>query len=134
MEHPDDSQRAGYTMKTLIQRLKSTRAESLIETMAAILIFTFASILFLSLVSAAADINLSVKKADESFQTQQVSTETLSGTPTQATAVLQLWTDENKNGLFEDGELTHLDEINVTLYRSEGEDPLYVYEPGEAQP
>lgn len=134
MEHPDDSQRAGHTMKTLIQRLKSTRAESLIETMAAILIFTFASILFLSLVSAAADINLSVKNADESFQTQQVSTETLSGTPAKATAVLQLWTDENSNGIVEDDETTALAEIAVTRYESEGEDPLYVYEPGEAQP
>lgn len=71
-------------MKKLLKRLKSTRGESLIESMAAILIFTFASILFLSLVNAAADVNLSVQEADDDFQTQQRTVE--STPPPDATA------------------------------------------------
>lgn len=62
-------------MKTILTRLKSTCGETLIESMVAILIFTFASILFLTLVTSAANINTTVKEADESFQRQQLAVE-----------------------------------------------------------
>lgn len=76
-------------MKTILTRLKNTRGETLIESMVAILIFTFASILFLTLVTSAANINTTVKEADESFQAQQLAVEKNETATEQATVSLK---------------------------------------------
>ena len=76
-------------MKTIRKRLRSCRGETLIESMVAILIFTFASILFLSLVTAAADVNITVQEADETFQSQQLAIEENTAATTAASVSLK---------------------------------------------
>lgn len=76
-------------MKILLTRLKETRGETLIESMIAILIFTFASILFLTLVTSAANINTTVKEADERFQAQQEAVEKNETSTESATVTLK---------------------------------------------
>lgn len=116
-------------MKKLIGRLKSTRGESLIESMAAILIFTFASILFLALVNAAADVNLSVREADDAFQTQLQTVE-ISPSPS-------FLTTPNAEAVLyptkEDGtpdESNPLPVVEMTLVTADGDDALYTYRVG----
>lgn len=111
-------------MKTIFRRLKSTRGESLIESMAAILIFTFASILFLSMVNAAADVNLSVREADDAFQSQQQAVESVTSPTANAEAVL--YQDVNGDGTLNDGET--LAKVKMALVTTEGEDALYTWE------
>jgi len=103
-------------MKTLLTRLKSTRGETLIESMIAILIFTFASILFLTLVTSAANINIRVNEADESFQAQQLAVEIGGEDTTVATVVLA---DTTGNEL--------LKNENYVVTTAEGDDALYAY-------
>lgn len=109
-------------MKKILKRLKSKRGESLIESMAAILIFTFASILFLSLVNAAADVNLSVRESDELFQAQQQTVEnspspSIFATPN-AEAVLYSVDEVNDR--------TVLTTVDMDIVTSE-DDGLYTY-------
>jgi len=68
-------------MKKWIYRLKSKNGETLVETMAAILIFTFGSIIMLSMISSAANINSTVKEADENYFKDMQVVEMASGTP-----------------------------------------------------
>ena len=105
-------------MKTIFRRLKSTRGESLIESMAAILIFTFASILFLSMVNAAADVNLSVREADDDFQIQQQAVESVTSPTANAKAVLYQDVSDDET----------LATVNMALVTTEGEDALYTWE------
>lgn len=110
-------------MKKILKRLKSKRGESLIESMAAILIFTFASILFLSLVNAAADVNLSVRESDELFQAQQQTVES-SPSPSlfaapNAEAVLYSVDEVNDTK-------TELTTVDMDIVTSE-DDGLYTY-------
>lgn len=112
-------------MKTILTKLKSTRGESLIETMAAILIFTFASILFLSLVTSAANINISVNEADEAFQAQQAAVEATPGAAA-PTAAAVLFVDKNGNNNADEGD-TVLATANMALVTTGDEDSLYTY-------
>lgn len=104
-------------MKTILTRLKNNRGETLIESMIAILIFTFASILFLTLVTSAANINTTVKEADESFQSQQLAVEKDEVATEPATVSL------TKNGteLLTDGDYTNFVVTDVE------DDALYAY-------
>lgn len=111
-------------MKTILTKLKSTRGESLIETMAAILIFTFASILFLSLVTSAANINISVNEADEAFQAQQAAVEATPGAAA-PTAAAVLFVDKNNDGVINDDE--KIATANMALVTTGDEDSLYTY-------
>lgn len=111
-------------MKTILTKLKSARGESLIETMAAILIFTFASILFLSLVTSAANINISVNEADEAFQAQQAAVEATPGAAA-PTAAAVLFVDKNNDGVINDDE--KIATANMALVTTGDEDSLYTY-------
>lgn len=113
-------------MKTIFRRLKSTRGESLIESMAAILIFTFASILFLSMVNAAADVNLSVREADDAFQAQQQAVESVPAATPTANAKAVLYPKMADGG--EPNESDKLATVNMALVTTEGEDALYTWE------
>lgn len=57
-------------VKTMLRKLKSRKGESLIESLAAILIFTMASIAMYSMVTAAADINITVKDVEKEYNQQ----------------------------------------------------------------
>lgn len=112
-------------MNTILFRLKSSRGETLVESMIAILIFTFASILFLTLVTSAADINLSVKSADESFQSQQQHIELGSDASVPAAQAV-LYADADKDGEWEPEEV--LVTKSMILVAADEEDSLYAYE------
>lgn len=62
-------------MKNIFRKLKSKAGESLIESLAAILIFTMASIVMYSMVTTAADINMTARELDRKNQTQMVAIE-----------------------------------------------------------
>lgn len=104
-------------MKTILTRLKETRGETLVESMIAILIFTFASILFLTLVTSAANINIRVNEADESFQAQQLAVEQNTATTAQATVSL-------KNG---ETELLAANDYAGFVVTTAEDDALYAY-------
>ena len=110
-------------MKTILTRLKETRGETLVESMIAILIFTFASILFLTLVTSAANINIRVNEADESFQAQQLAVEQA---PTESAQSAQavLFKDKNGNGALDEGEAVVTATMKVV---AEDDDALYAY-------
>lgn len=69
-------------MKHIVKKLKSKAGESLIESLCAILIFTMASIIMYSMVTTAADINMTAKEADEANQQYMLIAEQASGTGT----------------------------------------------------
>lgn len=104
-------------MKAILTRMKSTCGETLIESMVAILIFTFASILFLTLVTSAANINTTVKEADESFQSQQEAIEKGERSTTAATVILS-------NA---DGNVLVKNENYVVTIAEDEDDALYAY-------
>ena len=62
-------------MKTILNKLKSKKGESLVESLAAILIFTMASIVLFSMVSTAGDINGKAKAKDAEIQAHMVAVE-----------------------------------------------------------
>ena len=111
-------------MKILLTRLKETRGETLIESMIAILIFTFASILFLTLVTSAANINTTVKEADESFQSQQLAVEQA---PTESAQSAQavLFKDIDEDNAYDDGEAVAV--VTMQVVTSTEDDALYAY-------
>lgn len=111
-------------MKTILTRLKQTRGETLVESMVAILIFTFASILFLTLVTSAANINTTVKEADESFQAQQRAVEAAPG-ESAPSAQAVLYDDKNNNGIFDEGETVSTANMKVVADDEDG--ALYAY-------
>lgn len=111
-------------MKTILTRLKNTRGETLIESMVAILIFTFASILFLTLVTSAANINTTVKEADESFQAQQEAVETVVDESVSAQAVL--FVDSDEDNICDEGEVIKITELNIAGVKDE-DNALYAY-------
>lgn len=78
-------------MKKLFLRLRSSRGESLIESLAAILVFTLSSIIFLTMVTSANNINRTVKDEYAAFQAQQQAIENV--TPTSPTAELTVTCD-----------------------------------------
>lgn len=59
-------------MKHIIRKFRSRAGESLVESLVAILIFTLASIVMYTMVTTAADINMSAKEADRNIQAQLV--------------------------------------------------------------
>ncbi len=111
-------------MKTILTRLKETRGETLVESMIAILIFTFASILFLTLVTSAANINIRVNEADESFQAQQLAVEQA---PTESAQSAQavLFKDIDEDNACDDGEKVAVATMQVVT--STEDDALYAY-------
>lgn len=111
-------------MKTILTRLKETRGETLIESMIAILIFTFASILFLTLVTAAANINTTVKEADESFQTQQLAVETAPG-ESAPIAQAVLYKDINENNTNDESETVAA--VAMKVVAEDEDNALYAY-------
>lgn len=68
-------------MKTIFCKLKSRKGESLVESLAAILIFTLASIAMYSMVTTAADINMTVKDIEKGYNQQMLIAEQGEGTP-----------------------------------------------------
>lgn len=78
-------------MKKLFFRLRSSRGESLIESLAAILVFTLSSIIFLTMVTSANNINHTVKDEYAAFQAQQQAIENV--TPTSPTTELTVTCD-----------------------------------------
>lgn len=62
-------------MRAMLKKLKSKTGESLVETLAAILIFTMASIVMYSMVSAASDLNRTVKEMDEKNEEHLIAVE-----------------------------------------------------------
>lgn len=110
-------------MKTILTRLKETRGETLIESMIAILIFTFASILFLTLVTSAANINTTVKEADESFQSQQLAVENNTTTTKSATVSLKKGdTELLKENAYTNFVVTDVEDDALYAYVLEGEE------------
>lgn len=77
-------------MKQIISKLRSRAGESLVESLMAILIFTLASIVMYSMVTAAADINMTAKETDRSIQEQLVIAEKAEGTPATGTVTMKL--------------------------------------------
>lgn len=59
-------------MKQIIRKFRSRAGESLVESLVAILIFTLASIVMYTMVTTAADINMTAKEADRDIQAQLV--------------------------------------------------------------
>lgn len=55
-----------------LNKLRSRAGESLVESLAAILIFTLASIVMYTMVTTAADINMTAKEADRANQEQML--------------------------------------------------------------
>ena len=110
-------------MKILLTRLKETRGETLIESMIAILIFTFASILFLTLVTSAANINTTVKEADESFQAQQLAVEKNETATASATVSLKKGdTELLKENAYTNFVVTDVEDDALYAYVLEGEE------------
>lgn len=62
-------------MKAFLHKLKSKAGESLVEVLAAILIFTMASIVMYSMVTSAADINMTAKQMDARNQEHMIAVE-----------------------------------------------------------
>ena len=59
-------------MNKIFKKLRSRAGESLMESLAAIVIFTLASLVMYSMVTAAADINMTAKEKDRAVQEQMV--------------------------------------------------------------
>lgn len=57
-------------MNKLFKKLKSRKGESLLEALVAILVFTMSSIMMYSMVTTAADLNLTARKMDEKYRQQ----------------------------------------------------------------
>lgn len=100
-------------VKTAFRKLKSRRGESLIESLVAILAFTISSIVMYSMVTTAADINLTARKADEDFQEQVVIVEQAQGAGTQSSVSLSLTKSPDSNTLKPMGN------VKVAVYRSD---------------
>jgi hypothetical protein len=58
-----------------MKKLKSKAGETLVESLAAILVFTMSSIVMYTMVSTAANINMTAKKMDEQNQKHMVAVE-----------------------------------------------------------
>ena len=75
-------------MKAFFHKLKSKAGESLIESLAAILIFTMASIVMYSMVTSAADINMTAKEMDAKNQEHLIAVEKGENSAKNGTAVI----------------------------------------------
>lgn len=83
-------------MKKVMNKLRSSRGETLVESMAAILIFTLASILFLSMVNAASTTNLAVRQEEERVQATVNAAESGEGLGEErTTASIQVFKEED---------------------------------------
>lgn len=62
-------------MRTLLRKLKTKGGETLVESLAAILVFTMASIVMYTMVTTAANINMTAKEMDEANQKHMIAVE-----------------------------------------------------------
>ena len=102
-------------MKSIFKKLKSADGESLIESLVAILVFTMASIVMYSMVSAAANINMTAKEMDEKNQHHMVAVEKGSMDVRNGGATVTFTIDG-----------TTFDTVNVDIYGGK-EDSLFAY-------
>ncbi|MGM9590817.1 MAG: hypothetical protein ACI3V0_11710 [Faecousia sp.] len=104
-------------VKCAFRKLNSRKGESLVESLAAILIFTMASIAMYSMVTTAADINLTVKDVEKDYNRQMLIAEQGEGTPTEDTITMTMTTAS--------GSEVTLATVPVQVYGTGGE--LYSY-------
>lgn len=104
-------------MKQIIRKFRSRAGESLVESLIAILIFTLASIVMYTMVTTAADINMSAKEADRNIQAQLVVAEQAETSPSAGTVIFSL---------VEGDTTTQIMEVDVNIYGNT-KDALYSY-------
>lgn len=78
------------TVKSLFCKLKSRKGESLVESLAAILIFTMSSIAMYSMVTSAADINMTVKEVEKVREQEMLVAERGEGTPVEGSITMTM--------------------------------------------
>lgn len=66
-------------MKAVFKKLKSRRGETLIESLVAILAFAISSVVMYAMVTSAAEMNYTARKADQEFQNKVVIAEEAKG-------------------------------------------------------
>lgn len=103
-------------MNAVIRKLKSRAGESLVESLLSILIFTLASIAMYSMVTTAADINMTVKEEEKSWQEQMVIAEQGEGTAIDGKIYMTM-----QSG----GTSIQIAEIDVDVYGQDGD--LFAY-------
>lgn len=109
-------------MKKMIQRLKASCGETLIETLAAILVFTLSSVILLSMSTTAADINRKNQQLAEQNETQLQYAEKGPDYSAPAATATVSFTLVDKTGTTH--ELSRSTQVNI--YR-ESDDALYSY-------
>ena len=100
-------------MKKLMKKLHSKRGESLVEVLCAILIFTLSSVGMYTMVMSAAEINTTVKKAEEQNLQQMVVAEKAEGAGIPGTITMTLI----DNG----GNVKSTTTVDVEIYGADGE-------------
>ena len=71
----------------MLNKLKSTRGETFVESLVAVVVVSLATLLFVGLVTAAGNINAVQKKADRDFYSAMSKVERLEGTDNDGNAV-----------------------------------------------
>ncbi|MCI2057282.1 MAG: hypothetical protein LKJ86_09085 [Oscillibacter sp.] len=99
-----------------MKKLKSSRGETLVETLVAILTVTLASLLFLQMTNSAASINRSTAAADETFQADLSAAEIQSGAASSGTVTLQNGAASYSYGV----DVYTSSDGNLTSYAAEG--------------
>lgn len=74
----------------MMKKLRNNRGESLMETLVAILIFTMSSIIMYTMVTTAADINMTAKESDQANQAQMLVAEQGEGDGQEGTVSMKL--------------------------------------------
>ena len=104
-------------MNRIIKKLRSRAGESLIESLAAIVIFTLASLVMYSMVTAAADINMTAKETDRAVQEQMVVAERAEADAASGTVSMSIVDAE--------GNEKNICTVAVDIYGEDGD--LYAY-------
>lgn len=103
-------------VKRAFRKLNSRKGESLVESLAAILIFTMASIAMYSMVTTAADINLTVKDVEKDYNRQMLIAEQGEGSRAEGIITMTMTTESGSK---------EIAKVDVHVYGAEGE--LYSY-------
>lgn len=97
-------------MNKVLAKLKSRRGESLIESLVAIMAFAISSVVMYSMITAAADINITARRSDEDYQNQQIMVEQAQGSGRSASISMTL--TQGANGTMNQ----YMGKVNVAVY------------------
>ena len=101
-------------MNMMFRKLRSRRGETLVETLASILVVTLASIVMYSMVTAAADINTTAKRNDQTVQEQLIAAERAEQGDRTGSGKIYMFIEVN-------GETEEIAEVDVDIFGAEGE-------------